>query len=172
MHVELQNVMATMFTNYIGPGAEEAHTVNFRKRYPEIIEKYGIKSVNDAGCGLGWVKDAADIDYKGFDILKRENATILDFTDEIMPEADLIVCRDVLLHLPSPLVLKAIENFRKSSKYLLASSHYDADNEKLPEEMGGYNSLISLVDAPFNLGEPLEKIEEPMDNRFMGLWKL
>ena len=175
MRGELRDTMATMFTNYIGPTSDGAHKAaieNFKERYPEILEKYDIKSVNDAGCGLGWVRELSDVEYRGFDILKRDNATVLDFTDEIMPVADLIVCRNVLLHLPENLVLAAIENFRLSAKYLLASSHYDANNSKRPNDIGQHNSKISLVHPPYNLGEPIEKIEEPLRNKFVGLWLL
>lgn len=172
---ELKQAMGRMFRNYIGPGSTLGHTQNFRKQYPEIIKKYNIQSVNDAGCGLGWVKDVADIEYKGFDILKRPDATILDFTKEVMPKADLILCRDTLMHLPEYLILESLRLFKESkATFLLASSHYDADNRKIAKEIGflPYNQKLSLVHKPYDLGEPLEKIEEPLDNRFMGLWKL
>ena len=168
---DLQKIMTESFGDYFGPGSEEPHRVPLIEGLPYILEKYEIKSVNDAGCGEGWVRELCEgIDYCGFDIVQRENAELLDITSDIMPEADLIICRDVLFHLTDDLILESIENFKKSSKYLLTTSQYDK-KIKRPKEFGGraINAVIDLIPI---LGEPLEKIEEPLDNRFLGLWSL
>ena len=111
-----------------------------------------------------------DIEYKGFDILERENAIIFDITTEVLPPADLIVCRDVLLHLTDNLASDAVENFYKSgSKYLLSTSWYKATSR--PNDFNGHviNAFIDLIPI---MGDPLYRIEEPLDERFVGLWSL
>jgi hypothetical protein len=172
--MNIHNVMAQMFTNYIGPGSSEENIANFKSEFPEIVEKYNIESVADAGCGLGWIRKECDklgVEYSGYDILERENATLLDITSEVIDKVDLIICRDVLLHVTTELAHSAIDNFKKSgSKYLLTTSWYNANNESRPKDFGsGINSFIDIVHI---LGLPLEKIEEPESGRFMGLWKL
>jgi len=170
---ELAEIMQAAFSDYIGPGSS-MHNQRFMKDgLPEILTKYKIKSVNDAGCGLGWVGDLLiGIDYTGFDIVNRSDSTCLDITSEVMPKADLIICRDVLFHLSNCDARKALENFKASnSKYLLATSSDDAINKDRPRNYCGavINSIINLVDF---LGEPIEKIEEEGLQRYMGLWKL
>ena len=170
---ELKTIMAAAFSNYIGPGSSDKNKTFFKEQFPRIAEEYGIKSVNDAGCGLGWIKGVCEgIEYNGFDILPRENYVILDITSEVMPKADLIICRDVLFHLTNKLVTKAISNFKESgSRYLLATSCYNADNKKRSNEFNG-TVIQSVLDLTEMLGQPLNKIEEHGLDRFMGLWKL
>ena len=168
---DLRSIMSKEFTNYIGSGSSASHIVDFKEAFPGILKKYKIKSVNDAGCGLGWVRNECNgIDYSGFDILKREGAEILDITSEVMPKADLILCRDVMLHLTNDLARKAIDNFKQSGKYLLATS-YKVSNHARPAKYNGsvINSFINLTEF---LGTPITKIVEPIDNRYIGLWEL
>ena len=130
----LKEIMESTFANYIGPGSAESHTAYFKEHFPDIIKKYNIKSVNDAGCGLGWTKEVCEgIKYSGFDINKRDGATILDITEEIMPKADLIICRDVMRHLTNDLIDKTIKNFKESAKYLYATSDYSAAKSIRPK---------------------------------------
>jgi hypothetical protein len=169
MDEALAKVMQKAFLNYFGPGSAETAQVNFREAFPSILDKYDIKSVNDAGCGQMWVKEVCNCKYTGFDIVQRNGAVLLDITTETMPKADLIVCRDVLFHLSNAHVKDAIDRFKKSAKYLLATSCYDEPEERPVFENAIINARLDLV--PF-LGEPLEKIEEPFDKRFLGLWSL
>ena len=168
----LAEIMGNSFANYFGPGSRGENIVPVKTALPGLLLEYDILSVNDAGCGLCWIQEilADSILYRGFDILEREGAEVLDITCEVMPKADLIICRDVLFHLTNELVDKSLENF-KNSKYLLATSCYDTDNNERETEFKNkaINSRLNLIPL---LGEPLDKIEESFDNRFMGLWKL
>ena len=174
MNEDLENIMRDSFTNYIGPGSNEDRIIPFKEEFPEIIKKYLIGSVNDAGCGLGWIKAECmklGVKYSGFDILPREGAKVLDITSEVMPKADLIICRDVLFHLTNDLIEDALGDFKKSGIYLLATSHYGVSNETRPDSYEGH-IINNFVDLEKILGTPLDKIEEPIDNRYMGIWKL
>ena len=171
MDASLKKIMTHSFAHYIGPGSDEKNRKEFIKHFPEILERYDIKSVNDAGCGDQWIKPLCP-EYRGFDIVERDAAIILDITSDVMPKADLIVCRDVLFHLTSNLVIKAINKFVESgSRYLLATSCYDA-NKKRPIRFESNIAINSRLDLVPIMGEPLSKIEEPFDRRFLGLWKL
>jgi len=171
----LKEIMASAFGSYFGPGSEPAQTLPFRNQFPDIVRDYGIKSVADAGCGKGWIREECeklDVAWSGFDINQRKDAILFDITEEVLPGVDLIICRDVLFHLTNELVENTLNNFRTSgSRYLLATSCYDIDNTERPTsfDAGVINSKLDLVPM---LGEPLTKIEEPMDYRYMGLWEL
>jgi len=69
-------------------------------------------------------------------------------------------------------VRESMARFRESgSKYLLATSCYDADNKSRPRSFGR-TAIQSTLDLVEMLGEPVDKIEEPGLQRFMGLWEL
>ena len=173
MNSELTTVMAKTFSNYIGPGSLPKNRVYVENELPGILLEYDIYSVNDAGCGLGWIGGIIGdtIEYRAFDILPRDNAEVLDITQTVMPMADLIICRDVLFHLTDDLVKKAIDNFRESgAKYLLATSCYETSHRR-PAKFNG-DAINAKLDIIPMMGEPLARIEEPFDKRFMGLWKL
>ena len=164
-----------------GWGSEIEHTENIRKQLPQIIKDYGIKSVNDAGCGdLHWIStiDLSGVDYLGYDLVSRDtwDTTLkcenLDITIERMRDADMIICRDVFIHLPNDLVSKSLELFRKSSKYLLSTTFLGADNNLRMKVPDMKHSKISLEVAPFNLGKPLVCINEDYENKFSCLWLL
>jgi hypothetical protein len=152
-----------------GVGSAIEHTVEIRAALPDIISTYKIKSINDAGCGdLHWVSkfDLGDVKYQGYDLVPRHKDVIkLDMCEEVMPTCDLIVCRDVFLHLSNDRIKKVIDNFNKSGTYCLISSYYQEITDKYPNRK-------NLLAEPLNFPDPLLKIEEPYFNRFVGLWKI
>lgn len=164
-----------------GWGSEIAHTENIRKQLPQIIKDYDIKTINDAGCGdLNWIStiDLSGIDYLGYDLVSRDTwnnklkCQNLDIITECMRDSDMIICRDVFIHLPNDMVNKSIELFRKSSKYLLSTTFNGADNNSRMEAPNMKHSKISLEAAPFNLGQPLLCLNEDYENKLSCLWLL
>lgn len=184
-----------------GPGSEgekvrQAGTIDFIN---SVIKKYSIKSISDCPCGLfeNWMYmvNLDSIEYIGYDIndlaIKRNKEVNsnklfieLDLVNEVLPMADLIICRDCLFHLPNAFVVSAIKNFKESgSTYLLATEHRWIKNniELTPEELSreaGFRQ-INIEIEPFNLGEPIEihneevwKYYEQGNNRQLSLWKL
>lgn len=184
-----------------GPGSEcdkvkQAGTIDFINN---TIKKYDIKSISDCPCGLfeNWIYmvDLTNVKYTGYDIndlaINRNKEVYperffveLDLVNEVLPPADLIVCRDCLFHLSNDFVTSAIKNFYNSgSKYLLATEHrwvkrnVELTQEELSREAGF--RFINIEIAPFNLGEPIEihneevwRYYEQGHNRQMSLWKI
>jgi hypothetical protein len=165
-----------------GWGSEIAHTVNIRARLPELMKDFGINSINDAGCGdLCWISDLdiSNIDYVGYDIVSRDSwgktlaCKQLDITKQVMRKADLIICRDVLIHLPNDLVLATLQNFRKSSRLLLTTTFAGSDNFNRIKEPSLQYSKIDLSSEPFNLGnEPKQCIQEDHPGKYSCLWRI
>jgi hypothetical protein len=128
-----------------GSGSEIRNTQNIRSLLPEICRDYGIRSVNDAGAGdMRWIRLVGwAVDYRPFDLVpRRPEVTRLDITSEVMPKADLILCRHVLNHLSIRLAQKAIENFKASgSTYLLMTNNN--------------NQRRYWSEFDFNVGSPL-----------------
>jgi hypothetical protein len=184
-----------------GPGSDgesvkKAGTVDF---IDGLIRRYGIKSISDCPCGLfeNWIclVDLSSVEYTGYDIndlaveRNRKNNPSrsffeFDLVNEILPKADLIICRDCLFHLSNDFVQRALKNFRDSgSTYLLATEHnhlkknFDLTKEELEREAGFRH--INLEISPYNLGTPIEMHVETLwcqreggYNRQMSLWKL
>jgi len=109
-----------------GAGSELRNTTNVRSSLLEIVKKYKVKTVVDAGAGdLNWMKHMKwDVQYQGYDLYPRHESVIqFDLTKETLPKSDLILCRHVLNHLSPDYAQKCIDNFSKSeSKYLAVTN--------------------------------------------------
>lgn len=100
-----------------------------------------------------------------------------DIVTAPLPKADIILCRDVLVHLSNAECLAALANFMRSgSRYLLATSFQGVTNTDI---VTGRWRLQNLEAAPFNLPGPVKRWNEmsPMDggryrNKCLNLWCL
>ena len=145
-----------------GRGSVFELTTKTRMLLEDIVSKYEIKTVSDAGAGdLSWVHATNwDIEYTPYDIRKwHPDVTQLDITKEVLPRTDLIVCRHVLNHIPHELQLEAIDRFRESGSTYLFMTH-------------GNNPI---EEPAYDLGEPLETHSELFPGGrtwYYGLWKI
>lgn len=154
-----------------GQGSLSVNTRVISSWLPKICAKYGIQSVCDAGAGdMCWVKDLTwDVDYKPFDLIPLDDSIQkLDITTEAMPECDAILCRLVLNHLVSmpddARVTMAIEQFRLSAKYLIATHFAGGADRKRG---------FSRLDLTKWLGEPLEMSRDGHeDHCYLAIWEL
>jgi hypothetical protein len=177
-----------------GRGSSLRSTESIRQDLPALFAELGIRTVVDAGCGdFNWFRDLQiDLDsYLGLEVVEqlavldeqrygREGRRFRcsDIIRDSIPRADLILCRDCLVHLKNAQVLAALRNFRRSgSTYLLATTFTGMHpNQDVP--LGGWRPL-NLERAPFDLGPPLRLVSEASsveDPRFadkgLGLWAL
>lgn len=164
-----------------GPGSSVANTEIFRKWLRTVLETYGVKRMNDSGCGdLTWVSEidfaALGVDYLGYDVRENLDAPLpyekLEIVYEPMRPCDLILCKDVFIHLETELVEKALENFRDACPGALFASTTFPGVDNTRTNMKGFAPL-DLAASPFNLGTPLDKIESPIRrNKFLALWRI
>ena len=177
-----------------GRGSTLDRTATIRRELPALFRELGIRSVLDAGCGdFHWFQALeADLDrYIGVEVVQELAAVnqerygndwrrfvSLEIAHDALPRADLILCRDCLVHLKNGQVRAALRNFRRSgTPYLLATTFTgDHPNEDVP--LGGWRPL-NLERAPFHLGPPLrligehESVEDPRyPDKSLGLWAL
>jgi len=166
-----------------GLGSEKKNTVNISSEIINIINKYNIKKILDVPCGdFNWIKDILNdkINYLGGDIVndlinqniqkykkKNINFTKLDITNDALPNADLLICRDCLIHLSFDSINMFFENFKKSNINLLLLTSYKLKdqtkkivNSDIPD---GEFREIDLSEEPFNLPEPVHKILDKDD---------
>lgn len=152
-----------------GNGSLLAKTASVRGRIPALLEDYGIETICEAGAGdLHWAQNIFDgRAYQAYDLVpRRPEVQQIDITKAPLPRCDLIICRLVLIHLDPPRIKQALELFRQSARYLLASQ-YDGT---FPFDAGNQFNRTNLVPL---LGEPLERIPD-IDEEIasLALWEI
>jgi len=163
-----------------GLGSEKINTINIKKGIIKIINDNKIKNILDAPCGdFNWIKDILDenLQYTGADIVKelidenskkyqKKNISFLelDITTDSLPDADLMICRDCLIHLSFEKIKLFFDNFKKSNiRFLLLTSYKFKDTQKKITNLDipdGEFREIDMSEPPFILPEPIIKIQD------------
>jgi hypothetical protein len=170
-----------------GIGSGSAATSLIRRELPGLFQRYGVRSVLDAPCGdFYWMSDVARMldRYVGVDIvpdLIRRNATnygsdtvsfiCADIAADPLPGADLVLCRDCFIHLPTRIIRAALRNFLATgARYLLLTSDRDAGPyHDIP--IGSFRQL-NFTRAPFSFPAPIGTLsEDETGSRQLCLWE-
>ena len=171
-----------------GPGSTFGYTENLRLNLGEFLKKHNITSMVDAPCGdYSWmsVTDLPSIqEYIGGDIVeflieanqqKYPNHVFkqIDLTQDMLPDVDLLFCRDCLLHLSFEDIDNVFKNISRSNiKYVLLSNWYeDAENSR--DIQTGEARYINFLESPYNFAQPIDSITdfvEGFPRRKMLLW--
>ena len=178
-----------------GPGSTLEQTAVIRDALPTLLTQLGAQSLLDVPCGdLFWMKecDLGSIDYIGMDVVPamvadntkqfgtpRRTFVVGDIVRDDLPSADVILCRDCLVHLPFEDALAALQNLRRSgSKYLLITTFTDRTSNRDIQSVGEWRPL-NLEQGPFFLPTPLQIINEECpaaDGKYadksLGLWPI
>ena len=176
-----------------GPGSTRLATLVLRAALVELIEEHRIKSLLDIPCGDGnWISTAnlkLDL-YIGADIVQElvdlnqskwktpANCRFLkvDLTRDALPQVDLVLCRDGLVHLSNALAMQALKNIKLSgSIYLLATTFPEHSNNA--DIVTGEWRPMNLQRPPFNLPKPFKLISEQRktpgyQDKSLGLWRI
>ena len=170
-----------------GRGSGEAATTVVRAELPALLREYRISRLLDAPCGdFQWMRDIADAvpEYVGVDIVpelidknRRAYGTdrITFFCADIaagpLPPADLVLCRDCFIHLPTRLIHRALGNFRATgARFLLLSNERNVEPyHDIP--VGSFRRL-NMTLPPFSFPRPLHVIHESaFAGRELCLWE-
>jgi hypothetical protein len=150
-----------------GPGSTLAYTEKLRDELPDLINKYRVNLLIDAGCGdQNWIKHVdLGCEYQGFDLHSTPST---DISKDVLPQCDLIMCRDVMIHMPIKMIQDTLKLFSQSS-YLLLATSYDTDfsNADTDEQ----NRRLHLGWPPFDLSL-IDRLEERDEGKFLGLWAM
>lgn len=177
-----------------GPGSGREATATLRCELPRLLRELGCASLLDAPCGdLCWLEEAAlpVASYCGIDIVEAVIAAnrcrhgapgrtflCLDLRRDPLPEADLVLCRDGLVHFSFRDARAALANFRASgASWLLATTF-----PRLPENadaLTGEWRPLNLELPPFRLPPPAALLDERCreeggryTDKSLGLWRL
>jgi hypothetical protein len=177
-----------------GPGSTLEYTAAFRDDLARLLRELGTRTLLDAPCGdFNWMGEVASgIErYLGADIvadLIRRNQLRhahpartflhLDITSDELPRADVILCRDGLVHFSLADIHAALGCIKRSgSTYLLTTTFTGPrENEDIPT---GYWRPLNLERPPFNFPPPLRLIDEKCQrgdglyaDKHLGLWEI
>ena len=180
-----------------GEGSNLARTKVVRAKLPALLQRRGVRSLLDAPCGdFYWMKevDLGGVEYIGVDIvadiIERDNEwyaaagrrfVLADLVSDALPKADLILCRDCLVHLPYAETRRAVANFQKSGALWLLTTTFTGRNENRDIELGDWRP-INLERPPYDFPAPVEVLNEESDevdeelgafpDKSLGLWRL
>ena len=170
MHARMINGwrMGQPFT-LCGNGSTLAATENVRRWLPEIVARYQIQTVCDAGAGdMAWIAHVKwDVAYAPFDLIPRSAfVAALDITRDRLPPCDLILCRMVLNHLDRERIVMALALFKQAGRYLAATQFRAEDCIDRARQ-------FTRLDLRQYLGKPLEQIQDGNEAGCrLALWKL
>jgi glycosyltransferase involved in cell wall biosynthesis len=177
-----------------GAGSSLDASREVRAFLARVIVDYGIRTLSDAPCGdLNWIRhmDLTGVDYRGYDLSrlllnlgrsrkKDVQVSEFDLLTEILPKADLILCRDFLFLMPNDDILKVLELFKRSGSTYLMTTTFDwlEENRDSTSGVSGVSHgfrFLNLHLSPFNFPPCLDKIVEQdasCGGRSVGLWRL
>jgi hypothetical protein len=158
-----------------GVGSSLDSTAVLRAELPLALRRFDARVLLDVPCGdFAWMErvDLTGIEYIGGDIVqsiveenqrlhagKSRTFTQLDLTRDLLPDVDVLLCRDCLVHLSYANIRAVLANIGRSSiRFVLMTSfpgrggNYDvADGDWRP---------LDFQAAPFSFPEPQLTIVE------------
>jgi hypothetical protein len=169
-------------------------TAVFRDDLSTLLKEIDAHSLLDAGCGdFNWMKETwLEVDqYIGVDIVSelvvanqqkygnhKRSFIELDITRDELPRADLILCRDLLVHFSFDDIRKAIHNFQRSGSAFILATTFTRFSQNTEIGTGDWRQL-NLERAPFNFPKPLALIDEQCTHtggiytdKHLALWRL
>jgi hypothetical protein len=159
-----------------GPGSDPDAVISVQRGLKSFIIERDIFNIIDAPCGeFGWQEGFLhqfNI-YRGIDIVDevihknidrtmgRLNLSfkIGDLMHDPLPLSDLVIVRDLLIHLPLQYCIEVIANILYSGTRYIAFTHFPDCPGNKNVKPGGYVERNMMV-SPFSLGQPVRIIDE------------
>lgn len=169
-----------------GEGSTLVQTEMISKAIPELLIKLECRTMLDLGCGdYVWMRyvDLPVDKYIGADVVQnllqehnrmfgdeKHSFLYLNSVEDKLPQVDLILCRDFLVHYSNEQICKVLTQIKASgSKYLLTTT-FPERNQQRDRPTGGWRPL-NLLQEPFNFPKPLLIINEQCTQFIDGvLW--
>jgi hypothetical protein len=176
-----------------GAGASKDQAGAVLVALASLIERLGVRTLLDVPCGdFAWMRYLdADVHYIGGDVLPElveanqqrwagptRRFRTIDLLNDDLPEADLLICRDCLVHFSFADADAALRNIRRSSCRRLLTTTFPrcAANEDI---VTGDWRPLNLELPPFNLPAPDLLLDEHCSeaggtfaDKSLGLWKI
>lgn len=158
-----------------GEGSAPEQTTIISRELPALLKRFDIQTMIDAPCGdFNWMAKIAlpVVDYLGIDIVPavaeknqrlfgRHNRRFIcgDITADPLPTADLLFCRDCLVHLSYSAIGHFFENLLNSEIHYLMTTTFTDRSENRDITTGDWRPL-NFEAAPFQFPTPVAIINE------------
>jgi len=158
-----------------GPGSTAGRTGLLRSRLSELIGELGVRSLLDVPCGdFNWMRltELPGVEYLGADVvaeLVRTNTLLyggpgrkfveIDMLRGPLPQADLVLCRDGLVHLSFSDITSAILAIKKSRATYLLVTTFTACSRNIDVPTGDWRPL-NLDLSPFHFPPALRLVPD------------
>ena len=176
-----------------GEGSSMLQTNVVREVLPKLVEEYKVNTFLDVPCGdLNWMQRVefhADCRYIGGDIVpaliesnqekfgsERRSFQQINLASTSLPKADMLFCRDCLVHLSFDYIHQVLANVKRSDIVYLVTTTFP--NITINEDIvSGEWRCLNLSLPPFNFPEPLALIleecpEAGFEEKCLGIWKI
>lgn len=173
-----------------GTGSSLRATAILRRELPRVLRELGIRSMLDVPCGdFHWMShmDLSGIEYIGADIVadviaentrlygRRGRFLMLNAARDPLPTADLVLCRDLMIHLSFAQVARVVGHVKESGATWLAATSFPACAANVDIRTGDCRD-INLARAPFHFPEPTVLIDEGPHSgatgKAVGVWRV
>ena len=163
----LQKTFGTIYSKSIwgggsGAGSDLRNTVMYVAYVQHFMERNSVKSVVDIGCGdwrFSQYLNFAGRQYLGVDVVESviaRNADsygltnvefkTVDATEFIIPQCDLLLCKDVLQHLSNNNVSAILKRCKVAACALITNDYYPLNNDC----KNGDTRPLNITADPFN----------------------
>jgi hypothetical protein len=175
-----------------GPGSTMSSTADIRSVLPNVVRKLQVRSLLDIPCGdFLWMKDV-DLGvetYIGADIVSSlvtrnqqlfgngREFIVLDLLRDSLPHADMVFCRDCLVHLSFREIHLALENIKASAPRFIAMTTFPGQPKNI-ETVIPYWRALNMQLPPFGFPEPIELIKDFSEvqkndqGKYLGIWSI
>jgi 2-polyprenyl-3-methyl-5-hydroxy-6-metoxy-1,4-benzoquinol methylase len=171
-----------------GRGSTLARTNVITSHLPTLLQELNAETLIDAACGdFNWMRyvDLGSIKYIGVDIVpalidrnrqlyqtNQRTFAVHDITRDRLPDADVILCRDCLIHLSFKSIKATISNFKQTNATHLLCTTHTTVTENLDCPDGSWRN-INLLLPPFNFPQPVKSLVENAElGKCIGVWRL
>lgn len=173
-----------------GSGSSLKATEKLRAVLPGVLQRLGVKTLLDVPCGdWNWMSRLElPIDrYIGGDIVTplihqnqkkfsdpRRTFQIIDLCVDDLPTADLLLCRDALIHFSNFDISRAIANVKRAEIAYIATTTFTATEVNTDQITGIPWRHLNLEAAPFSFPEPLIRIVDNFSrhDQIIAIWRV
>lgn len=176
-----------------GPGSTRDRAAAFLPDLLDLVRSLPVRTLLDAPCGdFNWAAPLADaVDhYIGVDVVPaliaanrrhacgRRRFLCLDLVGQRLPAADLVFCRDALVHFSQADIAEALASFRRTGATYLLTTTFVGERDNRDIATGDWRPL-NLQRPPFSFPAPLALVDERCHHtggiyadKRLGLWRL
>jgi len=174
-----------------GVGSEMSATAQLRAQLPPLLREIGAEVLLDIPCGdFTWLSQTAlpVSRYIGADIVETivernrqrygREFLHLDLCSSELPAADVVLCRDCLVHLSYAQIADAVKNLKRSGSTWLLTTTFPECEENTDIATGDWR-VLNFELAPFHWGPPAQLLVEGcteggggFEDKSLGLWRI